>query len=112
MKKRGMSAVIATVILIVLVLTLISIVWAVVNNLVSQQIDETESCFGIFDKIEIQNRYTYYDSSTNELEFSVAVKDVKIDEYDGPDEADEANAVLNNIPLLANLSINGEVFLG
>ena len=36
MKKRGMSTVITTLILIVLVLTAVAIIWAVISNMISE----------------------------------------------------------------------------
>jgi flagellin-like protein len=43
MKKRGLSAVITTVILILLIIVLVGIVWAVINNLIGDKIEEMEA---------------------------------------------------------------------
>jgi len=77
--KKGVSAVVTTVILVVLVLVLISVVWGVVNNLVTENLESSSSCFGNFEKVEIEGKYTYYDENTDEFQFSLSVKDIEVD---------------------------------
>lgn len=79
LNKRGLSGVIITLILIALTLVAALIVWGVVNNLLYEQINEAESCSSVFGKIEINNRYTCYNSSSDEVQFSVSVKDIELD---------------------------------
>jgi len=78
--KKGVSAVVTTVILVVLVLVLVSVVWGVVNNLVTENLESSSSCFGNFEKVEIEGKYTYYDENTDEFQFSVSMKDIDIEE--------------------------------
>jgi len=83
MKKKGVSAVVATVILIALTFAIISIVWAVVNNLVSENIESSESCFGVFGKVTLNQDYTCYNNTvgTDELWFSINVGNIeKVDD--------------------------------
>lgn len=79
--KKGLSQIIATMIMIVLVLGAASIVFGVVNNLISEEIENSESCFGNFGKVTINNQYTCYDSDSNEIRFLVNVGDIKIDGF-------------------------------
>ena len=79
LNKRGISTVIATVIMITLVLVIIGVVWVSINNLVSKEIKTTESCFGNFGKVTLDKRYTCLNSSSNELQFSINIRDVTID---------------------------------
>lgn len=79
MNRKGISAIIATVILIALTMAVVAIVWGVVTNLVSEQLEESGSCFNIFGKIELNQRYTCYNTSSNEFLFSVDVGDINVE---------------------------------
>ena len=78
--KKGLSEIVSVVLILALVVALVGVVWGVVNNLVEEKISESESCFGIYGKATLNNDYTCYNSSSNELQFSVNVGDVDIDE--------------------------------
>jgi flagellin-like protein len=80
MEKRGVSGIITMVILIALTLVVIGIVWIVINNLVEEQIENTESCFGIQDKVKINDLYTCWNSNSSELRFSIGVEDIEPNE--------------------------------
>ncbi|MEK6847966.1 MAG: hypothetical protein AABX50_02485 [Nanoarchaeota archaeon] len=77
--RRGISAVLETVIMIALTIAVTSIIWVVVDNLVQKNIDETESCFGIFGKVTLNSRYTCYNSTANpdEMLFSINVGEIE-----------------------------------
>lgn len=78
--KRGISGVITAVVMIALVMALSSMVWIIVNNLVKEKLDEAGSCFDTFDKVNINNKYTCYNSSSKELQFSISVEDIELTE--------------------------------
>ncbi|HKZ34026.1 MAG TPA: hypothetical protein VJ142_02210 [Candidatus Nanoarchaeia archaeon] len=83
--KKGVSAVIGTVILIALTIGVVAIVWAVVSNLVEENISSSESCFGVFGKVTLNPRYTCYNNTAgagaDELWFSISVGDIeKVDD--------------------------------
>ena len=78
--RRGISAVLETVIMIALAIAVISIIWVVVNNLVQKNISETEACFGIFNKVTLNSRYTCYNETGRELQFSVNVEDLDVED--------------------------------
>lgn len=77
--RRGISPVIAMVIMIALVLAVVAVVWVVVNNLVKEEIESSGSCFGIFGKVTIENSYTCYNSTSQEIQFSISIKDIDVD---------------------------------
>lgn len=77
--KHGLSAVIATVMLVLLAIVLIGFVWVVVNDLVNKSIDESSSCFDVFDKVNLNSAYTCYNSSSNEMQFSININDINVD---------------------------------
>lgn len=79
MEKRGLSAVVAAMMMIALAIAMVAIVWTVVNNLVSDKIGSVEGCTDLMGKVEINKLYTCYDSANDVLQFSISVKDVELD---------------------------------
>lgn len=77
--KKGLSLVISTLLIILLVLLATAIVWRVVTKMINSQIDESEACFGIFDKVKLNLEYTCYNSTSKELQFSIDLGDVEVD---------------------------------
>lgn len=71
---------IATLMLILLSLVLIGILWAVITNLVQNRLDDTQSCFDIFEKVSVNEQYTCYNATTGYLQFSVSIADVNVGE--------------------------------
>ncbi len=78
--KKGLSGVITAVLMIALAMAAVIIVWNVVNNLVSEKLEETSSCFDVFGKITINNRYTCYDDTNKGFQFSLNMGDLDVDE--------------------------------
>jgi FlaG/FlaF family flagellin (archaellin) len=76
--KRGISPIIATLLLIVISIGVIAIVAVVVNNLVNQKIGEASSCFGNFDKLTLSSKHTCWNSSTQQINFMVNVGDINL----------------------------------
>jgi len=77
--KRGLSAIITTVILIALVMVAGVIVWGVVRGIVQGKLEGVESCFGIYEKVTINSMYTCYDSADDEFHFSINVGDINLE---------------------------------
>ena len=77
--KKGMSTVVASVIMIALVVSLTGIVWTVVNTLVTENLETAESCFGVFDQVQINRDYTCYNSSGQETIISISIGDLDVD---------------------------------
>jgi len=77
---KGLSAVITTLILIALVISAIAIVWVTVTNLLTNRLDAAESCMNIFEKVEINELYTCYNSSSNKFQFSINIREINIEE--------------------------------
>ncbi len=78
MNKKGISEVLATVILIGITIGVVSLVWVVVNSLVHKNIQSSQACLGISDKVQLNPAYTCYNNSgsANELWFSINVGDI------------------------------------
>ncbi len=77
--RKGISSIIATLLLIVLTIVLVVIVWTVVNGLVSSKISQSSACFGNFNTINLNGRYTCFNSSTNSIQFSLNIGDISVD---------------------------------
>jgi FlaG/FlaF family flagellin (archaellin) len=79
--KKGLSTVIATVLLILLVVVATGIVWAFVNNIVTNKTAGVQSCFDVTSspKVTLNGGYTCYINATNgEVQFSVDIGDAQI----------------------------------
>ena len=77
--KKGLSEVVSVVLILALVVALVGIVWSVVNGLVEDNLSKS-GCFETFGKVTINNDYTCYNSTSNELQFSISVGDINLDE--------------------------------
>ncbi len=78
--KKGLSDVVSIVLFLALVVVMVGLVWTVVNGLVKNKLSQTGSCFDTSGKVEINGRYTCYNSSSKELQFSIIVGDINIDD--------------------------------
>lgn len=79
---RGLSTIVITVILIALSMAAVVLVWGFVNNLIKKQIGSSESCFGNYDKVQINKQYTCYEDAGGgnyNLRFSLIIGNVKVD---------------------------------
>ena len=56
LNKKGISTVIATVLMIAIVIVIVGIVWISISGLIGQQIESSESCFGNFGKVTLDKR--------------------------------------------------------
>lgn len=77
-KKKGMSAIVTTLLMVALALVLVGIIWATVTSLVRNQI-KSSSCIDTSGQVSINNRYTCYNSSSHELRFSISMGKISVD---------------------------------
>ncbi|MCX6750604.1 MAG: hypothetical protein NTZ83_04050 [Candidatus Pacearchaeota archaeon] len=79
--KRALSTVIATVLIILLVVVSTTIVWVFVRNIVVSRTHGVDTCFNVeaSDKVTINDYYTCYNQTSNEVQFSVSITDAQID---------------------------------
>jgi len=77
--RRGLSAVVAALMLILLVLALVVILWTVVRNLVQDKLDQAGSCVDTFDKVAINDAFTCYNATSQEIQFAIGVKEINVD---------------------------------
>jgi hypothetical protein len=79
MNERGLSAIISTVLIIGIGIVLTAVIWGIVDSLVEEKLDESKSCFNIFEKLKINEEYTCYDASENVLNLSIIRGDIEVD---------------------------------
>ena len=83
--KRGLSAIVITVILIAVSIAAIGLVWSFASNMINKQVKNSEACFGNFDKVVLNKQYTCYNELGSEepytytLQFSLGIGDVSVD---------------------------------
>jgi hypothetical protein len=79
--KKGLSTVVATVLIILLTVVSVSIVWVFVKNLINEKTQGVQSCFDVDSggKVAINNYYTCYNKTSGEVQFSIDIKDATID---------------------------------
>jgi hypothetical protein len=79
LKKRGLSTVVATLLLILLAIILIATLWGVVRPLVENRLDESKVCLDVMGKVTLNDRYTCYNRTMDAFLFSINVDDLDID---------------------------------
>jgi len=103
MRNKGLSGIISTVIMIGLVLAAVTIVWGVVNTMITDQTEGASACFNNFNKVVINTYYTCYNSITDEVEVSIDVADVEVDEVIVSVYSDRSRATFNVPGTYANV---------
>lgn len=80
--KIGLSTVVSILLMTLLVIVAFSIVWLVANGIIKGEIDNSESCFPLTTdkKVLIETKYTCYNKTSKEVQFSIDIRDVDIDE--------------------------------
>lgn len=81
-EKKGISAVIGTIILIAIVMAAGILVWVVINNTVRDKLEGVGSCTDVFDKVTLNTAYTCINTSsvygTSDVIFSINRQDIEI----------------------------------
>jgi len=71
--KKGLSIVVATILMISLTLVATGIVWTITQEFVDKETTGAKECFDAFDKLTVGNQYSCYDADAEELKFSIEV---------------------------------------
>ena len=77
--NRGISSIIATLLLVVLTIVLVAVVWSVVSNLVNPKISQSTACFGNFEEVTLNDLYSCYDSNLNQTHISLKIGNIDLD---------------------------------
>lgn len=63
MRKKGVSEIVTTVIMVGLVIAAAAIIWGVVNGMINEKMKDSKNCMDVFEKVTIYPRATCYDAS-------------------------------------------------
>ena len=77
--KKGLSAFVAVMVLIFIVLTGTIVIWKVLTKTVNEGLEESKSCYDLLGMVKIGNENTCYDRINNEMYIFAEVGDVDID---------------------------------
>ena len=78
--KKAMSNVVSTTLLILLAIVAVGIVWTTVRGMIDDNISSGEACnIDILDKVTIDNKYTCYNETSQQFQFSINIGDLDID---------------------------------
>jgi len=80
--SQGLSTIVTTVILVALSMAALVVVWGFVSNFINEEIEGSQSCFGNYDKVQLNKQYTCYESLEGggfSLRFSLSVGDIDVD---------------------------------
>ncbi len=69
--KKALSQIVSSVLLIALTIAVIAIIWGVLQTFVIGKLESTSSCYGILGKISLNNDWTCYDQTNQEMHFSI-----------------------------------------
>jgi len=80
--KKGLSAIITTLILIALSIVAVALVWTFISVLIKGNIKSSEACFGNYEKITINPDYTCYEQIGGNyyLRFALSIGDITPEE--------------------------------
>jgi len=78
--KRGLSAVVTLMLMVLLVLAATGIIWGIINKTIKEDMGSSKSCYDILGKITLNSEYTCYNNSNNKTLFSINIGDAEIDE--------------------------------
>lgn len=74
--KTGLSIVVETMLMILLVIAAISIIWVVIRSTINTQLSTTSSCFNSGTVVTIDQKYTCYNESNDSLQLAINVGDI------------------------------------
>jgi len=77
--KKALSGVVTAMILIGLTIAIGTIVWVMVNGMVKDRLGKAESCYNIYEKIQLNDEYTCYNATSKEVHVSISLKDISPD---------------------------------
>jgi hypothetical protein len=109
--KKGLSAIITTMILIGISLAAVALVWTFVSGMLKGQIKSSEACYGNYDKVTLNRQYTCYENpgtGSYYLRFSLSVGDVrpeKIIVSVSASSAVQSYTIINATGLVAGLTM-------
>jgi hypothetical protein len=78
MNQRGISGIIATMMMVGLVVIITGVVFFFINNIIDDQIENSESCFGNLEKVTIDKEFTCETPSSEEFQFFIEIGEIDL----------------------------------
>jgi hypothetical protein len=83
-KKKALSTIVSTMVIILLSIVAITMVWVFVKNMIDDRIKENQSCFDVesSEKVTLNGYYTCFthsDTLPDEVQFSISRGDIEIE---------------------------------
>lgn len=79
MNKKALSAIVSTILIIGITLVAGVMIFGFIREMAEGKLKEAKSCYGVFEKIEINPDYTCYNESSSEIKFSLSRKEIELD---------------------------------
>ena len=79
MKKKGLSQVISTVVIIALTISLMASAWMIIDSFVKEKLSSAGACYDILEKVTLNEAYTCYNATSNKMMLSISRKDFDLD---------------------------------
>ncbi|MCR4327201.1 MAG: hypothetical protein NUV46_01320 [Nanoarchaeota archaeon] len=107
-KKKGLSQIVSTVLIVLITVALIAGFWAIINSYINSNLNRASACNDIFEKVSINPDYTCYDSSSNSMLISISRSEFEMDSLfvSVSNESESMSFTLENTPKL----IDGVVY--
>ena len=77
--KKALSEVVTTIIIITLVIVVGGVIWMIAGNFATENLGKAKSCYNLFEKIQINDDYTCYNSSAQIMQISLSRGEISLD---------------------------------
>jgi hypothetical protein len=80
--KKALSSVVTTLILVGLSMVAVAVVWVSTSGMIKKQINNSESCYGINERVTLNSVNTCYSENAGQysVRFEVDTRDIELDE--------------------------------
>lgn len=108
-QKKGISAIVATVLIILITVAAVTIIWATIIPMVKDQLQESTVCFDATTALSIENKgFTCYDGTDIKVQVSHRAKDVGLSGIQFVISEDGNTVSIENTTIAALPTPNGE----
>jgi flagellin-like protein len=78
-KRKGLSPVVATVLLIGISVSLVAVILGIVRPFAEDRLDESKRCYDVLGEVKFNYEYTCYNASNDTMIISISQGDVELD---------------------------------
>jgi hypothetical protein len=77
--KKALSEVVTVMLMILVVLGAVAAIWTVIYNFSHNRLNKAGSCYNTFEKINLNDDYTCYNSTSKVMQFSISRQNIAMD---------------------------------